>query len=422
MKILIRLFILVVILGAIGAAAYNPIQQYLQKRNKPDFKFAKVSRGSIRSVVNATGEVKPVLSVSIGSFVSGPIVELSVDFNTQVKEGDILARIDPRIYRASVSSAKATLATRQAEVNRVKATLQQAINDEKRALTLFFEDQDYISDAELDRLKFNRLSLEAQLVVAEAAVDQSTAQLDNSVANLEYTEIRAPTDGIVIDRKIDPGQTLAAQFQTPELFIIAPDMEEEMHVYASIDEADIGLIREAQDKKQPVEFRVDAYPDELFIGKISQVRLSSTELQNVVTYPVVVSTANHDLKLLPGMTANLTFLIEEKHDALRVPRAAIRFYPQKPDLVHPDDRDILEGAGRKDNDDDKDDEAQIESMSAQEQVEETKKKNRRHVWIAEDGKLRAVEIETGLYENKFVEILSGDLKDGQQVVTGIKTK
>lgn len=422
MKILIRLFILVVIVGGIGAAAYSPLQQYLQQRNQPEFKFAEVSRGTIRSVVNATGEVKPVLSVAIGSFVSGPIIELSVDFNTQVKKGDLLARIDPRIYRASVSSDRASLSTRLAEVNRVKATLQQAINDEKRALTLFFEDQDYISDAELDRLKFSRLSQEAQLVLAEAAVEQSRAQLDNSVANLEYTEIRAPTDGIVIDRKIDPGQTLAAQFQTPELFIIAPDMEKEMHVYASIDEADIGLIREAKKGNKPVEFRVDAYPDELFIGKISQVRLSSTELQNVVTYPVVVSTENQELKLLPGMTANLTFLIEEKHDALRVPRAAIRFYPQKPELVHPDDRDILDGSDQKNRESDVSNEAQIDSMSAQEQIEETKKKNRRHVWIAENNKLRAVEIETGLYENKYVEVIAGDLKDGQQVVTGIKTK
>src|SRR5262249_35270251 len=153
-------------------------------------------------------------------------------------------------------------------------------------------------------------------------------------------EIRAPVDGVVIDRKIDPGQTLAAQFQTPELFIIAPDMKKEMYVMASVDEADIGLIRRAQESNQPVHFTVDAYPDDLFEGKIGQVRMNSTTTQNVVTYPVVVTAPNPDMKLMPGLTANISFQISEKKDTIRIPNAALRFYP-KPEQVRPEDRLLL---------------------------------------------------------------------------------
>jgi len=148
------------------------------------------------------------------------------------------------------------------------------------------ENKTFISDAEMDQFKFNRMSLEAQLVVAETTVDQAQANLDNSLANLGYTEIRSPEDGIIIDRKIDPGQTVAATFQTPDLFVVAPDMKKEMLVYASVDEADIGLIQDAMQTEQPVSFTVDAYPDDLFEGKISQIRKSSTTTQNVVTVPV----------------------------------------------------------------------------------------------------------------------------------------
>ncbi|MFM8396220.1 MAG: efflux RND transporter periplasmic adaptor subunit, partial [Pirellula sp.] len=184
---------------------------------------------------------------------------------------------------------------------------------------------------------------EAELQVAQTNVEQSQAQLDNSEANLAYTEILAPCDGIIIDKKIDVGQTLAAQFQTPEMFVVAPEMDQRMHIYASVDEADIGWIRKAQETGQLVRFTVDAYPDELFDkGKIVQVRLSSKEEQNVITYPVIVETPNTDLKLLPGMTANLSFQINRKVGVLKVPNPALRFYPAR-EKVHPEDRVILDG-------------------------------------------------------------------------------
>lgn len=431
MKILVRLLLFVLILGGLGAAATPKVRAYLKERNRPKYRTETVSRGSIRYEVTATGDVKPTLEVSIGSFVSGPVIELLVDFNTRVKEGDLLAKIDPRIYQAAVAQDRAILATTKAEVSRVKAQLQQAINDEQRALKLYKENPDFISDTELDRLKFGRLSLEAQLIVANASVERSAASLDNSTANLEYTEIKAPVDGIVIDRKIDPGQTLASQFQTPELFIIAPNMEEEMYVYASIDEMEIGDVKKAKEQGHPVTFTVDAYPD-VFEGTIKQIRLSATEVQNVVTYPVVVSASNPDLKLLPGMTADLTFLIDEKKDVLRVPKSALRFYPESPELVHPDDRKILEGAKRgrgrnekRDNAEESEEEQSDEfkkPSTTEERQERMRRRRMRHVWIQEDEFLRAVSVTVGLSDFNYSEIVEGDLSDDQELVIGIEKK
>jgi HlyD family secretion protein len=255
------------------------------------------------------------------------------------------------------------------------------------------------------------------LEVAKAAVEQTAANLQNSKQNLDYTNIRSPVDGIVIDRKIEPGQSLAAAFQTPELFVVAPDMEKRMHVFASVDEADIGLIRDAMSRGQPVHFTVDAYPDDLFEGTIEQIRFSSEETENVVTYPVVVAAPNPDLKLLPGMTAKISFQVDKKSDILMIPNAALRFYP-KIEHVRPEDRKLLDGADVSMDDD----EASDSELSALEQAEAGRNRNRRHVWIEEGKLLKAVEIVTGLMNNKFTELLSGDIKEGQPLVTGIKPK
>ena len=407
-KLLLVVLVLIGLVAAIGQAA----SKYIAERNKPRYRTTEAVTKTVILSVNATGEVKPVLSVSIGSFVSGPIEALHVDFNDRVTKGQLLAEIDPRIYDAAVARDRAALVTRQAEVKRVQAQLQQAINDERRSVALREESADYISQTEIDQFHFSRLSLEAQLEVAKAAVSQAEANLNNSEANLGYTKIRSPVDGIVIDRKIDPGQTLAAQFQTPELFIIAPDMEKRMHIFATIDEADIGLIRQAQESGQQVEFTVDAYPEELYEGEISQIRFSSTELQNVVTYPVVVTTSNPELKLLPGMTADLSFTIEEKSDVLCVPNAALRYFPEQENHVREEDRDLLDGA-----DDDPEGDAQ---MAAKERKEMADKRSKRHVWVESETGLRAIEILIGISDNRHTEVISGEIEDGQELVTGLK--
>ncbi len=283
---------------------------------------------------------------------------------------------------------------------------------------LYEENEDYVSDAELDRLRFSRMSLEAQLQLAKSSVEQASANLNTSQANLDYTEIKAPCDGKVIDRKIDPGQTLAAQFQTPELFVLGVDMDEEMYVYASVDEADIGEIRRAQQTNQPVFFRVDAYPDELFTASIKEIRLSSTEMQSVVTYPVVVRAANPEMKLLPGMTANLTFQVDERQDVVRVPWAALRFFP-KPELVRAEDQHLLESR-------EADDESSVNAASSTEapsvqDIFSARREQRRHVWVQEGLKLRAVEVTLGISDYRFAELLSGNLKPGDNVVVGVKS-
>jgi len=419
MRTLLKLFVVLLILGGIGAAVYWPAMKYWKQRNRPQWRTDQVVRGDILAVVNATGQVKPVLSVQVGAFVSGPIVGDLAKFNQEVKEGDVLASIDPRIYQASVDQDKATLKIREAEVKRVQALLEQARNDEKRGLALRAKNENFLSDAEADQLKFNRLSLEAQLEVAEASVEQANASLANSNANLGYTKITSPDDGIVIDRKIDPGQTLASSFQTPQLFVVAPRMREKMHVHALIDEADIGFIRDAQRRGLTVEFTVDAYLDDLFQGTIEEIRYSSTSTQNVVTYPVLVAAANPDLKLLPGMTASLSFRVDERKEVLRVPNAALRFFPDQ-QFVREADRKLLEGVG---GDSDKEKEKPTEQrISANERAEARRRRTKRHLWVEDGEFLKAVPVEVGLSDSRYTELLSGDVKEGQSLVTGLKMK
>ena len=210
MRFFIKLLLVLGVLGAAGYAGWQKASAWLKERNKPSFRTASIDSGTIRVTRNATGEVRPVLSVQVGSFVSGPIEDLFVDFNDEVKKDQVLATIDPRIYEAAVSADRAALANRRAEVTRVKAQLQLAINDENRAIKLRNQNLDFMSQTEMDQYHFSRMQLEAQLSVAEASVEQAQANLENSEANLGYTKIRAPVDGIIIDRKIDPGQTLAA--------------------------------------------------------------------------------------------------------------------------------------------------------------------------------------------------------------------
>jgi HlyD family secretion protein len=419
MKMLLRLLVLLGVLTAIGAVAYRPAANYWAKRNRPIWRTAKVEQGNIIAVVNSTGTVKPKIEVTVGSFVSGPVQELYCEFNQEVKKGDLLAKIDPQICKAAVAHDRATLAIQESDVFRVQAQLLQAIEDEKRAIALRNRGTSYISQADFDKFKFSRMTSEAQLKVAQATVDQARASLDTSLANLNYTEIRSPVDGIVINRKIDPGQTVAAQFQTPELFIVAPDIRKEIHVHASVDEADIGLIKDAQKKKYPVTFTVDAYPDKLFKGSILEIRLSSTTAQNVVTYPVVVTTSNPDLELLPGMTASLSFQVDERADVLKVPNAALRFYPAA-NQVRPEDAPILEGKEETKTDEDGNAGVSLQSLSIAERARLRKERSRHHVWVTDGDLLRAIEVKTGLTDGQYTEVASGAVKSADVLVIGFQ--
>ena len=424
---LIKWTIVLLVVGTTLGLAYTYGMAYWKKRSAPKFRTAKAARGDIVAVVNATGTIEPVRTIRVGSFVSGPVDKVLVDYNDAVQEGDVLAEIDPRLLKAAVTSDRAAKATAVADLKRTEAQLKLATADHKRAQALRDENEDFISDTEIDRYKFEWLALEAQLEVRAAAVDQAQARLDNSETNFKYATIKSPVTGVVIDRKVDPGQTVTASFQTPELFVVAPNLDQ-MHVLASVDEADIGLIREAERTGQPVFFSVDAYPDDLFEGTIVETRMTPTTQQNVVTYPVVVLADNPQLesvpgktaetplyKLLPGMTADLSFHVQQQEGVLRVPNAALRFYP-KPDFVRPDDRKLLEG----DRQDTNDTESSIDARSAAQRVSDYRSRTRRHVWLIEDDLLRAVEVTTGLSDYKYTEVVSGDLTEGQEVVTGVK--
>jgi len=418
MRFPIKTTAVLVVIGGVAAASYSPAKQYFKDRYHVQYQEEEVTTGPVVFEVNSTGTVQPVISYHVGSFVSGPIVELHVEFNQKVEKKELLAKVDPLIYKSNVDRDEAALATRKADVDRVQALLRQADNDLKRAQALKKKSEDFVSKTEMDQFEANCDSLKAQLKLAEAAVKQAKASLDYSEVTLGYCEIRSPVDGVVIDRKIDPGQTLAAQFQTPELFIIA-NIKDEIHVIATVDEADIGLIRQAQKTDQPVHFTVDAYPDDLFEGRIKEVRMNSTTTQNVVTYPVVVSVKpNPDMKLMPGMTANISFQASECSSALRVPNAALRYFP-KPEQVREEDRKLIEG--EKPQNEDKERKQEVEpTPSAREKSAANRKRTHRHVWVQEGEFLRAVEVTVGINDNKYTEIVSGDLPPGTKVVTGLK--
>ncbi len=443
----LKRFLILTVIGGIGYGAYVPVSAFLKQRRQVTYREEPVARGGIVEVVNSTGTIEPVRKVLVGAIVSGPILKVHADFNDEVETDDLLAEIDPRLYEATydrdmaslerdlaaVRSAKATLNSQRADVDRIQALLDQAARDYRRAQQLRDKDPRFISQAEMDQYKYSAESLKQQKKVAEAAVlqaeasveqaqaavSQSRGNLKNSKTNLEYTKIYPPVPGIIIDRKVDDGASLASAFQAPELFIIAPRMREEMYVYASVDEADIGLIRRAQAKGQPVQFTVDAYPDDLFEGTIKEIRRNATTTQNVVTYPVVVSTTNPDLKLFPGMTANLSFQIAKVDGVLKIPNGALRFYPER-EQVHPNDRPILDGAERV-IDPDEEQSTQSAVPSASERAAARKNSKRRHVWVQQGQFLRAIEVWTGLSDSKFTELAEGELSEGQKLVTGIES-
>jgi HlyD family secretion protein len=450
MKRMIRwLVILIVILG-LGWWGSQSLGSYMKARSRIVYREADFTRGRIAAVVNATGTIQPILSVKVGSFVSGPINKTYVDFNSEVKEGDMLAEVDPKIYQANLDrdtanrdsalaaldSARAALATRMAEVKQAEARRDQAKNDKDRYEELQKLNKNFTSATEMDKYKYDHASFDALVSVAnatvqqakaaikqaEALVKQADANLKLSEANVEYTKIKSPVNGIVIERKIDAGQTMAAQFQTPELFIVGKDMRDKMLIMAAVDEADIGYIIEADKTNQPVRFTVDKYPDMLFDqGKIvpkTGIRMNSTTTQNVVTYPVVISHPNPDLKLTPGMTASVSFQLSEKENVLRIPNAALRFYPQR-EQVRPEDRHILDSkapvAGAAE-------EGPAQTLSADEKAATRRSRNRRHVWVVDGDFLKAVEITTGISSSSYTEFVAGELTEGQKLVTGIQPR
>jgi len=286
----------------------------------PDISTSPVTRGDVVDTVGATGTLEAVTTVNVGSQVSGMIQDLLVDFNSIVRQGDVIMRLDPSLFETQLEQARANLARAEADVERHRVSVEDTVTQLKRAENLGA--RDLISDTELEAAQVAVRSAEAQQKSAEAQVTQARASLNQNEVNLEHTVIRAPIDGIVISRLVDAGQTVAASLQAPELFVIAADLTK-MRVIANIDESDVGRIR----PDQRVTFTVDAYPSEGFEGSVSQIRLEPVVQQNVVTYATVIDAPNPDLKLKPGMTATISLEIARRGNVIRIPNSALRFRP-----------------------------------------------------------------------------------------------
>jgi len=314
-----RLLIVIalLLLAGIGAAGYY---RYFGQTAPPEVTTAPLSRGDIVASVGATGAIEAVTTVQVGSQVSGTIQQLYADFNSVVRKGQVIARLDPSLFQTQIEQARANLARSEADVERLRVSLDDARSKLKRNEELAA--RNLVARQDLESTQIAVRSAEAQLRSSLAAVTQARASLNQTEVNLRHTVIEAPIDGIVVSRNVDVGQTVAASFNAPVLFVIAADLTK-MRVNANIDEADVGRIRPGQ----TVRFRVDAFPNEDFVGRVAQVRLQPQVVQNVVTYATVIEVPNPELKLKPGMTATVTIEIARRANALRIPNAALRFRP-----------------------------------------------------------------------------------------------
>jgi HlyD family secretion protein len=340
--------------------------------NQPKFRFDKVIRGDVEMAVTATGTVNPVTTVLVGTQVSGTIKNIYVDFNSPVKKGQLIAQIDPALFEAQVNQAKANLLSAKANLEKADASEVDAKRTMERNKELL--SKNLIAQSDFDTAETNYETAKASVSAAKAQVTQNEAALSSSETNLFYTKIVSPVDGIVVSRNVDVGQTVAASFQTPTLFSIAQDLTK-MQIDTSVAEADIGNVKVGQD----VEFTVDAYPDITFKGKVWQIRNAPISVQNVVTYDVVIKVNNPELKLKPGMTANVSIIIAIRKDVLRIPNAALRFRPSEKSKTF----------------------AQQKGSA---------------VWILEQGKPKRVPISLGISDGSYTELVSGNITEGQQLI------
>ncbi|MDE2271595.1 MAG: efflux RND transporter periplasmic adaptor subunit [Xanthomonadaceae bacterium] len=349
-------------LAGIAVVALAALAYYLvlaNRDNAPAYTTATLDYGDITQTVSANGTLNPVTVVQVGSQVSGTVQKLFVDFNSRVRQGEVLAELDPTLFKAQVAQDTANL-------HGAEATLALDRLNEQRARQLHATH--YVSQADLDQAV-------ASVRTARAQVEAATAQLQRDRTSLAYTVIRSPVDGVVINRAIDVGQTVAASFQTPTLFSIGQNLRN-MQIDVTVDEADVGQIKPGQ----TVNFSVDAFPDRRFIGKVVQVRLNATVQQNVVTYDVVVGVDNPEGKLLPGMTAYANIVVLTRRHVLLAPNAALRVRIAGQQMPGTASGSVL--------------------------------------YVLADGKLRGVPVKTGASDGQHTEITSGAVKAGEQVVTG----
>ena len=365
-----KILIILIVIIALSAGAY-----FLLRSDQNDQKYGteKVTRGDIVSTITATGAVNAVTTVLVGTQVSGTIRDIYVDFNSPVKKGQLIAQIDPAIFDAQVAQARANLLAAKANVEKAVVALADAKRTLNRQKELFAKNLVARSDVDAAETAYDTAG--TQVSAAKAQVSQTEAALRIAETNLRYARIISPVNGIVVSRNVDIGQTVAASFQTPTLFNIAQDLTK-MQVDSSVAEADIGKIQVGQ----PVEFTVDAYPDSPFQGSVSEIRNAPITVQNVVTYDVVVKVDNPEMKLKPGMTANVSIIVSSKKNVLRIPNAALRFRPSEK-------RDMAK-----------------------------QKEKGNGVWVLENKTLKRIAVTTGISDGMYTELLSDKIREGQELI------
>lgn len=374
-----------VTLGLVAACTIG-VLRWRRAHQKPDSPLISVAaaRGHLTAKVTATGTLSALVTVQVGAQVSGRIQKIMVDFNSPVKKGEVVAKIDPQLFVAAVEQAKANAIAADGNLAKAKAQAVDAERQYQRNQQL--RDQKLIAQADLDTSQANAEAAKAQVTANAGAVEQAKASLHQAEINLDYTTIVSPISGTVISRNVDVGQTVASALQAPTLFTIAEDLKK-MQVDTSVAEADVGKLTAGM----PAIFTVDAYPNDRFKGTVRQIRNAPQSVQNVVTYDAVIDVDNSDLKLKPGMTANVTFVYASKTDALLVPNAALRFNPPA-SLLAPD-------AG----------------------VPKRRKRNQdpsqRTVWLDRGGKAVPVEIHIGVTDGTHTEVVGGPLAVGDRVIT-----
>lgn len=347
------------------------ISAFNSYKNRVRYQTQKLEKCTITQVVEASGTINPVNTVSVGSTVSGLMKEIYVDYNTEVKKGQLLAQIDPANFQASVDQNRAQIRNAEANLAKLNAEMVMAQKTYNRYKNLY--QKSFIAKSELDQAESDYLAKKASIGAQKASISQARATYNTAMTNLGYTKIIAPVDGTIISRDIDVGQPVAASFQAPELFTIAQDLKK-MQIEVNVSEADIGKVKEGQD----VEYTLDGYPDSVFYGKVTQVRLDSTVTSNVVTYTVIVSVNNDDLKLKPGMTANVSIVTSKSKNVMCAPSIALKYTPD---------------------------------------VNGPKYKNQ-GIWILEKGKPLRIDIKLGASDDSNVEIISNKLKLGDDVIIG----
>ena len=393
----------------------------------PVLNSAEVTRGSVVSTVQATGAQEAVTTVQVGTQVSGSIRALYADFNSTVRQGQVIAELDPSLFETQVEQAQATVVRLQAEAERARVLADDAQLKLRRTRELF--DKQLVPTNDLETAESNSRVAAAAVKAAEAQVAQARASLNQAQVNLSHTVIRAPIDGVVIARNVDVGQTVAASITAPILFVLARDLAQ-MRVNASIDESDIGNVQPGQ----PVHFRVDAYLGEIFTGTVSQVRLQPEVQQNVVSYVTVIDVPNPDFRLKPGMTAAVTIETVPADDVLRVPNATLRFRPTE-ELFAALGQTIPAGpiaaasgetqpvAARKGGRGEEREQmgARFRSTGNQTREGAEPEGERAMVWVFDQGALMRVPIRVGISDGTQTAVLEGILEPGTQVVTGVLT-